>query len=98
MFDLILERGLLPPARLPGEEAEPLFPTGSWHAHKAVLARALRQERWIALASTYAAVESMRVVMLRTPELPLDAEGRLRLGEMRDQTGELHTQLTGRSK
>lgn len=48
VVDLILERGQLPPERLPGEDAELLFSTGSWHAHKAVLARALRQEQWIA--------------------------------------------------
>ena len=48
VVDLILERGQSPPERLPGEDAELLFSTGSWDAHKAVLARALRQEQWIA--------------------------------------------------
>jgi len=95
VVDLILERGQLLPARLPGEDTELLFPTSSWHAHKAVLARALRQKEWIALATVYAAVENMRPVMLRTPDLPLDAEGSLALTEMRDQTARLYTQLTG---
>ena len=58
VVDLILERGQLLPARLPGEDTELLFPTGSWHAHKAVLACALRQKEWIALATVYAPDES----------------------------------------
>ena len=95
MVDLILERGQLPPARLPGEEAERLFSTDSWQAHKPVLARGLRQEQWRALATVYAAVESMRVVILRTPDLPLDTEGSSALIEMRDQTAQLYTRLTG---
>lgn len=95
VVDLILERGQLPPERLPGEEAELLFSTGSWHAHKAVLARALRQERWIALATVYATVENMKLVILRTPDLPLEAEGSLALTELRDQTARLYAQLTG---
>ena len=96
VVDLILERGQLLPERLPGEDAELLFATSSWHAHKAVLARALPQKEWSALATIYATVESMRVVILRTPDLPLDAEGTLALTELRDRAARLYTQLTGR--
>jgi hypothetical protein len=38
----------------------------------------------------------MKLVILRTPDLPLEAEGSLALTEMRDQTARLYAQLTGR--